>query len=70
MLQLDGGILNYLAQMPDAASDWLGECFVFDKRIALDSRLQETATTADEVFDPQDPGEAWRLERARRLDRF
>lgn len=70
VLQLDGGILNYLAQMPDAASDWLGECFVFDKRIALDSRLQETATTADEVFDPQDPGEAWRLERARRLDRF
>lgn len=68
--QLDGGILNYLAQVPDAERDWLGECFVFDKRIALDSQLQEAATTADEVFDPQDPGEAWRLERARRLDQF
>jgi len=68
--QLDGGILNYLAQTPDAERDWLGECFVFDKRIALDCRLQETATTADAVFDPQDPGEAWRLARAHRLDRF
>lgn len=70
VLQLEGGILNYLEQMPDADRDWLGECFVFDKRIALDSRLRETATSADDVFDAGDPGEAWRLERARRLDRF
>jgi UPF0176 protein len=70
VLQLEGGILNYLAQLPDAERDWQGECFVFDKRIALDSRLRETATTADDVFDADDPGEAWRLERARRLDRF
>jgi UPF0176 protein len=70
VLQLDGGILNYLQQMPDAGREWQGECFVFDKRMALDSQLQETATTAEQVFDPQDAGEAWRLQRARRLDRF
>jgi UPF0176 protein len=77
--QLDGGILNYLQQCPPAADvaadhlpghppDWQGECFVFDNRIALDSRLQETTTTAEQVFDPQLPDEAWRLQRARQLD--
>lgn len=70
VLQLDGGILNYFEQLPDAAQDWQGECFVFDKRIALDAQLQETPTTADEVFDAADEGEAWRLARARRLDAF
>ena len=70
VLQLDGGILNYFATLPDAHADWEGECFVFDKRVALDSQLRETATTADQVFDPQDPGEAWRLARALRLDAF
>jgi UPF0176 protein len=70
VLQLDGGILNYFATLPDAAADWQGECFVFDKRVALDSRLQETATTAEQVFDTNDPGEAWRLARALRLDAF
>lgn len=65
--QLDGGIMNYFEQMPDAQADWLGECFVFDKRIALDTRRQETATTAEQVYG-DDPAEAWRLARARRLD--
>jgi UPF0176 protein len=62
---LEGGILNYLAQMPDAQADWEGECFVFDNRIALDARLQETDTTAEAVYDA--PEDAWRLARARRL---
>ena len=66
--QLDGGILNYFAQQGDASADWQGECFVFDKRIALDTGLRETATTAEQVFDPANPDEAWRLQRARRLD--
>ncbi len=65
--QLDGGILNYFLSMPDAEKDWQGECFVFDNRIALDTRLQETATTLDEVYEAEPDG-AWRLERARRLD--
>jgi UPF0176 protein len=68
--QLDGGILNHFQSLPDAATDWEGECFVFDKRVAIDTTLQETATTLDAVFDPEDPGERWRLERARRLDAF
>ena len=70
VLQLDGGILNYFATLPDAHADWQGECFVFDKRVALNSRLQETTTTAEQVFDAADPGEAWRLARALRLDAF
>jgi UPF0176 protein len=68
--QLDGGILNHFARLPDAQRDWEGECFVFDKRVAVDTALQETDTTIEAVFDPQDPGERWRLERARRLDAF
>ncbi|MCK9686942.1 rhodanese-like domain-containing protein [Scleromatobacter humisilvae] len=68
VFQLDGGILNYFRQLPDAARDWQGECFVFDNRVALDTGLRETATTAEQVFDPSHPDEAWRLQRARRLD--
>jgi UPF0176 protein len=65
--QLDGGILNYFEQTPDAAADWQGECFVFDKRIAIDTQLQETATTAEQVY-ADEPDGAWRLARAKRLD--
>jgi UPF0176 protein len=32
---LHGGILKYLEQVPAAASKWQGECFVFDRRVAL-----------------------------------
>ena len=65
-LQLEGGILNYFAQMPDADADWLGECFVFDNRVALDTHLQETATSLEDVYAAT-PDDAWRLARARRL---
>lgn len=64
--QLEGGILRYLAEMPDAQADWQGECFVFDNRIALDAGLMETGTTAAEVY-AGDPDEVWRLQRAQRL---
>jgi UPF0176 protein len=66
--QLDGGILSYLQGLDGAERDWLGECFVFDNRVALDSHLHETGTTAEQVFDAALPDEAWRLQRARRLD--
>jgi UPF0176 protein len=66
--QLDGGVLNYFQQLPDADDDWQGECFVFDRRVALDTHLQETATTAEQVFDAEHADEVWRLERALRLD--
>jgi UPF0176 protein len=39
--QLEGGILNYFETLPDAQRDWQGECFVFDSRITLDTKLQE-----------------------------
>ncbi len=65
-IELDGGILNYLQTIPDAAHDWQGECFVFDNRVALDATLHETATTAEDVYNDS-PDEQWRLARAKRL---
>jgi UPF0176 protein len=67
VFQLDGGVLNYFQSLPDAGRDWQGECFVFDNRIALDTCLQETATTLEQVYAGEPDGE-WRLQRARRLD--
>jgi UPF0176 protein len=64
--ELDGGILNYFATMNDAERDWHGECFVFDNRIALDTKLQQTNTTLETVYEGEIDGE-WRIARARRL---
>lgn len=36
--QLEGGIINYLAQHPN--EEYIGECFVFDHRVALDQNLE------------------------------
>lgn len=41
--QLHGGILNYFEKC--GGDHWDGECFVFDKRVALDPQLKETSTT-------------------------
>lgn len=65
--ELEGGILNYFQALPDAEREWEGECFVFDNRIALNTHLQETDTTAEQVYAGEPDG-AWRLQRARRLD--
>ncbi|MEO8101895.1 MAG: rhodanese-like domain-containing protein [Betaproteobacteria bacterium] len=65
--QLEGGILNYFLQMPDAEQDWEGECFVFDNRVALDTRLQETETRVEDVYAGEPDG-AWRLNRAKELE--
>lgn len=32
---LQGGILKYLEEVPEAESRWHGECFVFDERVAV-----------------------------------
>ncbi|MBS0288182.1 MAG: sulfurtransferase [Proteobacteria bacterium] len=40
--QLDGGILKYLEEFNNAHFE--GECFVFDKRIAVDTQLAQTHT--------------------------
>ena len=37
---LEGGILRYLEEIPEQASSWRGECFVFDKRVAVNHRLE------------------------------
>jgi UPF0176 protein len=74
--------LNYFKEMPDAEMDWQGECFVFDNRVALDTKLQETDTSVNEVYSDKDLIDAaqaedvrakllqdarWRLNRAKRL---
>ncbi len=38
---LKGGILKYLAEVPKAQSLWQGECFVFDKRVAVTHGLTQ-----------------------------
>ena len=40
VMQLEGGILNYFAQVGGAHYD--GACFVFDQRVAVDANLAET----------------------------
>ena len=37
---LQGGILRYLEERPEAGSSWRGECFVFDQRVAVNHRLE------------------------------
>lgn len=39
--QLDGGILKYLEVVPAEHSQWLGECYVFDDRVAVTSGVRE-----------------------------
>ncbi len=39
--QLEGGILNYFKETPDAAQDYDGTCFVFDERRELTTELQQ-----------------------------
>ncbi|NNF16805.1 MAG: rhodanese-related sulfurtransferase [Gammaproteobacteria bacterium] len=39
--QLQGGILEYLEQVPAARSKWRGECFVFDRRVTVDQELHK-----------------------------
>lgn len=43
VFQLEGGILKYFEECGSAHYE--GDCFVFDKRTALDPELQETPTT-------------------------
>ncbi len=37
---LQGGILNYLEEVPKAESLWQGECFVFDERVSVGHGLK------------------------------
>lgn len=40
--QLDGGILKYFEEC--GSEGWEGECFVFDKRVGVNTKLEETDT--------------------------
>ena len=40
VFHLQGGILQYLAQIPAEQSRWLGQCFVFDERVSVGHGLQ------------------------------
>lgn len=42
VFQLHGGILNYFAEV--GGEHYQDDCFVFDQRVALDNKLQETGT--------------------------
>jgi len=42
---LKGGILKYLEDMPLDQSLWNGDCFVFDRRVAVTHGLEESAYT-------------------------
>ncbi|MFM2069719.1 MAG: hypothetical protein RLZZ584_4628, partial [Pseudomonadota bacterium] len=67
---LRGGVLGYLAEQAAGGAPgglWDGECYVFDRRVALDARLQPSGRSPETVYDATRPDEAWRLERARRL---
>ncbi len=38
---LDGGILQYLEDVPKEESSWEGECFVFDQRVTVNHDLEK-----------------------------
>jgi UPF0176 protein len=44
---LKGGILKYLEEVPEAASRWRGDCFVFDERVALGHGLRQRPIAQD-----------------------
>jgi UPF0176 protein len=82
VFQLEGGILNYFERMkalgaapiaktvakqePKPADDFVGDCFVFDNRIALNHALEETGASLQDVYAAEPDG-AWRIARAQRL---
>lgn len=49
--QLDGGILRYFEEVGGA--HWQGECFVFDRRVALDPELQPTKNVYETTAPPE-----------------
>ena len=39
--QLEGGILKYLEDIPPDEQLWRGECYIFDKRVSVNERLEK-----------------------------
>lgn len=44
--QLKGGILKYLEDVPEEESKWNGDCYVFDKRVAVRHGLEVSPTAS------------------------
>ena len=44
VLQLEGGILKYLEDVPEDETLWQGECFVFDERVTVNHQLEKGMT--------------------------
>ena len=40
LYQLKGGILKYLETVPKKQSNWVGECFLFDNRVAVKNEMK------------------------------
>lgn len=64
---LEGGILKYLEEVPEAESLWRGECFVFDNRVSVNHALEKGSydqchacrlpiTNEDKTSDKYQPG--------------
>ncbi|MEI4473126.1 oxygen-dependent tRNA uridine(34) hydroxylase TrhO [Frigidibacter sp. MR17.24] len=63
VFHLQGGILKYLEEVPQAESLWQGECFVFDDRVSLGHGLaQGTATLCHACRRPLTPADRARPE--------
>lgn len=41
VFHLQGGILKYLEEVPEAESLWQGECFVFDDRVTVNHQMEK-----------------------------
>lgn len=57
---LEGGILKYLEEIPEAESKWQGECFVFDGRVSLGHSLSPGShamcETCNHPYPKHEPG--------------
>ena len=55
---LEGGILKYLEEMPEEKSMWNGECYVFDRRVTVNHKLEpgnyDTCRACGKVLHPKD----------------
>ncbi len=49
VFHLEGGVLRYFEETPEADSLWRGECFVFDDRITVNHRLEPGSCDAEEI---------------------
>lgn len=45
VVQLNGGVLSYLREIKPPESRWIGDCFVFDKRVAVGLDLEPNSYT-------------------------